>query len=89
MLVNFYFEKKRAMATGIAVCGSGFGTFLCAPFAAWLQDSYGWRGAHLIIGGLVLNCCVSMEVIVLNKYLKHYIETTAVIKTTTRATALP
>ncbi|KAK2727595.1 monocarboxylate transporter 14-like [Artemia franciscana] len=58
MLVNFYFEKKRAMATGIAVCGSGFGTFLCAPFAAWLQDSYGWRGAHLIIGGLVLNCCV-------------------------------
>ncbi|KAK2708470.1 hypothetical protein QYM36_014172 [Artemia franciscana] len=57
MLVNFYFEKKRAMATGIAVCGSGFGTFLCAPFAAWLQDSYGWRGAHLIIGGLVLNCC--------------------------------
>jgi hypothetical protein len=26
-----YFEKKRAFATGIAVCGSGLGTFIMAP----------------------------------------------------------
>ena len=29
--VSMYFEKKRAFATGIAVCGSGFGTFIFAP----------------------------------------------------------
>ena len=29
--VSIYFEKKRAFATGIAVCGSGLGTFLFAP----------------------------------------------------------
>merc|ERR1719350_453794 len=29
--VSMYFEKKRAFATGIAVCGSGFGTFIMAP----------------------------------------------------------
>jgi hypothetical protein len=29
--VSMYFEKKRAFATGIAVCGSGLGTFVMAP----------------------------------------------------------
>ena len=29
--VSMYFEKKRAFATGIAVCGSGLGTFIMAP----------------------------------------------------------
>ena len=29
--VSVYFEKKRAFATGIAVCGSGVGTFIMAP----------------------------------------------------------
>ena len=29
--VSVYFEKKRAFATGIAVCGSGLGTFIMAP----------------------------------------------------------
>ena len=29
--VSIYFEKKRAFATGIAVCGSGLGTFIFAP----------------------------------------------------------
>ena len=29
--VSMYFEKKRAFATGIAVCGSGIGTFIMAP----------------------------------------------------------
>jgi MFS family permease len=29
--VGYYFEKKRAMATGIAVCGSGIGTFIFSP----------------------------------------------------------
>jgi len=29
--VSIYFEKKRAFATGIAVCGSGLGTFIMSP----------------------------------------------------------
>ena len=31
VIVGYYFDKKRAFATGIAVCGSGIGTFLFAP----------------------------------------------------------
>ncbi|XP_077554117.1 monocarboxylate transporter 14-like isoform X1 [Haemaphysalis longicornis] len=56
--VTMYFEKKRAFATGIAVCGSGFGTFALAPFIEWLVHVYGWQGALLCTAGMVLNCCV-------------------------------
>jgi MFS family permease len=49
--VGFYFEKWRALATGIAVCGSGIGTFLMAPLCTALIDSFGWRGALLIQAG--------------------------------------
>ncbi|XP_046387669.1 monocarboxylate transporter 10 [Ischnura elegans] len=55
---GFYFEKWRALATGIAVCGSGIGTFLMAPLATWLIDSLGWRGALMIQAGIVLNCAI-------------------------------
>lgn len=56
--VTTYFEKRRAFATGIAVCGSGFGTFALAPFIEWLVHVYGWQGALLCTAGMVLNCCV-------------------------------
>ena len=56
--VGYYFEKKRAFATGIAVCGSGFGTFVFAPLAQLLLDNFDWKGANLILAGLILNCAV-------------------------------
>lgn len=54
--VTTYFEKKRSLATGIAVCGSGFGTFVFAPVINLLLTEYGWRGAMLIIAAIVLEC---------------------------------
>ncbi|KAJ8911075.1 hypothetical protein NQ315_015247, partial [Exocentrus adspersus] len=56
--VGYYFETKRSLATGIAVCGSGVGTFAFAPLATFLLESYGWRGANLILAGLILNCVI-------------------------------
>uniref|UniRef100_A0A6B2EBV1 Putative monocarboxylate transporter 12-like isoform x1 n=1 Tax=Phlebotomus kandelakii TaxID=1109342 RepID=A0A6B2EBV1_9DIPT len=56
--VTMYFEKYRSLATGIAVCGSGLGTFIFAPLTEHLIKSYGWRGAMLIIAGIVLNCMI-------------------------------
>merc|ERR1719356_2421458 len=53
--VGFYFESRRALATGISVCGSGVGTFLFAPIATLLLDEFGWKGANLIFAGLCLN----------------------------------
>ena len=43
VMVGFYFDKKRALATGIAVCGSGIGTFLFAPLANFLVAEYSWK----------------------------------------------
>lgn len=56
--VTQYFEAKRSLATGIAVCGSGFGTVVFAPVVDMLINNYGWRGTMLIFGGIVLNCII-------------------------------
>ncbi|KAK3603741.1 hypothetical protein CHS0354_023355 [Potamilus streckersoni] len=54
--IAYYFEEKRSFATGLAVCGSGLGAFIFNPFTKFLIDSYDWRGATLILGGIILNC---------------------------------
>ncbi|XP_065562598.1 uncharacterized protein LOC136028695 isoform X2 [Artemia franciscana] len=58
LLPHFYFEEKLARAIGISNCGRYFGILLFAPFATWLDDSYGWRIAHLIFSFVVLFCCL-------------------------------
>ncbi|XP_049869476.1 monocarboxylate transporter 9-like [Pectinophora gossypiella] len=58
VIVAYYFEKKRSLATGISVCGSGIGTFIFAPLTNVLLDEYGWRGTTLILAGLFLNMAV-------------------------------
>ena len=56
--VGYYFEKKRALATGISVCGSGVGTFVFAPLGTYLLEQYGWKGANIIFAALCLQCAV-------------------------------
>nr|XP_014103763.1 uncharacterized protein LOC106627946 [Bactrocera oleae]XP_036223550.1 uncharacterized protein LOC106627946 [Bactrocera oleae] len=56
--IAFWFDKKRTFATGIGASGTGIGTFLYAPLTQWLIDTYGWRGATLILAGTMLNTCV-------------------------------
>ena len=56
LAVGFYFEKRRALANGITMAGSGIGTFIYAPLSNYLQDKYSWRGALLILSGIVLHC---------------------------------
>jgi MCP family monocarboxylic acid transporter-like MFS transporter 14 len=56
--VGFYFEKWRALATGIGVCGSGIGTFMFAPITTALIESLGWRTALLCQGAIVFSSVV-------------------------------
>jgi len=56
--VTCYFEKQRSFATGIAVCGSGLGTFIFAPLTEVLIQTYFWKGALLIITAITLNCII-------------------------------
>ncbi|XP_047489367.1 monocarboxylate transporter 12-like isoform X2 [Penaeus chinensis] len=56
--VTGYFEKRRSFATGIAVCGSGIGTFAFSPFVEYLINELSWQNSLIIIAGLMLNCVV-------------------------------
>lgn len=58
VIVAFYFEKKRSLATGMAVAGSGIGTFLFAPFIQYLVDYWGWRLGFILLAGVFLNMVV-------------------------------
>ncbi|XP_053541095.1 monocarboxylate transporter 12-B isoform X1 [Ictalurus punctatus] len=58
IMVGVYFCERKAFAYGIAMSGSGIGTFVLAPVVQLLIEHYSWRGALLILGGLVANLCV-------------------------------
>lgn len=53
LTVGFYFERWRALATGLALCGSGVGTFAFAPLTAELIRALGWRMTVVIHGGKI------------------------------------
>lgn len=54
--VSFWFEVKRSLATGLAVCGSGIGTMIFSPLTRILLSEYGWKGTVLIVAAIMLNC---------------------------------
>uniref|UniRef100_A0A1B0AM52 Major facilitator superfamily (MFS) profile domain-containing protein n=1 Tax=Glossina palpalis gambiensis TaxID=67801 RepID=A0A1B0AM52_9MUSC len=58
VIIGFYFEKWRALATGLAMCGSGVGTFVFAPLSSYLLENYGWRQTMLVQGGIIVSCAI-------------------------------
>ncbi|XP_047439363.1 monocarboxylate transporter 2-like [Mugil cephalus] len=58
-IISKYFLSRRPLANGLAMAGSP--VFLCflAPLNQYLLEHFGWRGSLLILGGLMLNCCVA------------------------------
>lgn len=58
LTVGYYFERWRALATGIAMCGSGVGTFIMNPFSSYLIRELGWRGALVAQAFIILFCAV-------------------------------
>ncbi|MDP2931586.1 MAG: MFS transporter [Chloroflexota bacterium] len=49
-LVSRWFNKKRGLALGIVSSGSGMGTLVMAPFAAFLIVNLGWRMSYVVLG---------------------------------------
>jgi MFS family permease len=45
--ISSYFDKRRGIAIGIAVSGSGIGTALLPQYAQWLITNMGWRMAYV------------------------------------------
>ncbi|XP_069015970.1 monocarboxylate transporter 12-B [Embiotoca jacksoni] len=57
-LVGCYFRRRKALAYGVAMSGSGIGTFVLAPVVQLLIERYSWRGALLVLSAFVANLCV-------------------------------
>ncbi|XP_053391716.1 monocarboxylate transporter 12-B-like isoform X2 [Mercenaria mercenaria] len=57
-IVTDYFDKRLALASGIAECGAGLGTIIFGPLTEYLVSTYEWRGALFIISGIVSNIIV-------------------------------
>ncbi|XP_060951484.1 monocarboxylate transporter 12-B [Limanda limanda] len=57
-LVGGYFRRRAALAYGVAMSGSGIGTFVLAPAVQMLIERYTWRGALLVLSAFVANLCV-------------------------------
>jgi MFS family permease len=53
-ILAHWFEKKRGLASGIAVSGMGLGTFLLVPMSQQFINMWGWRLTFVITGCLVL-----------------------------------
>ncbi|XP_055973664.1 monocarboxylate transporter 2 [Sorex fumeus] len=58
-IIGRYFYKKRPLANGLAMAGSPVILSTLAPLSQYLLNNYGWKGSFLILGGLLLNTCVS------------------------------
>lgn len=52
--INNWFEKRKGLALGVALLGTGLFGFLVKPLTAWLVAEFGWRGAYVAIGLLPL-----------------------------------
>jgi len=56
--IAYWFDKKRALATGLGACGTGIGTLVYAPMTQYFIEEYGWRGTVLLLAGTFFNMCV-------------------------------
>ncbi|XP_038071621.1 monocarboxylate transporter 12-like [Patiria miniata] len=54
-LVGRCFTTNYGMAVGIGTAGGAVGMVTVGPFTQMLLDTYGWRGALLILGGLAVH----------------------------------
>lgn len=52
-LMTRWFERRRGLATSLAMSGTGVGSLLLAPLSAWLIARYGWQQSYLVYAGLI------------------------------------
>lgn len=58
IIVGYYFERYRAIATGIALCGCSAGILCLSPLFACCIDQYGWRRTAQLQAALLAACAV-------------------------------
>ncbi|XP_060586697.1 monocarboxylate transporter 5-like [Ruditapes philippinarum] len=59
LIIAFWFEHKRAFATGLTLTGAGVGVFIFTPLYRHLLDIHDWKNATVILAALFLNCAAA------------------------------
>lgn len=55
--VGQYFERRRTLANGLSVAGSGVGNFAIPPLIRLCVDEFGLAGALLVLSAIMLHVC--------------------------------
>ncbi|MCH8504335.1 MAG: MFS transporter [Ectothiorhodospiraceae bacterium] len=64
--IQRWFVRRRGFASGLAVSGIGVGTLVMPPLAVLLIESFGWRGAYFLLGGLAVVAGAGMALLIVN-----------------------
>lgn len=56
IVLGFYFERWRSLATGISLCGAGMGCTILPPALTTILNYCGWRFTFVIKGVILLIC---------------------------------
>lgn len=62
-VVSRWFYKKRGFAIGIAMSGTGLGTLVMAPFAAYMISNLGWRMSYVTLGIIAWIVVISLAML--------------------------
>ena len=52
--VNQRFDRRKGLALGVSLMGTGLFGFFSKPLLAWMTHDFGWRGAYIGLGLLPL-----------------------------------
>ncbi|CAF1393643.1 unnamed protein product [Adineta steineri] len=70
IMVGYYFEDKRAIATGIVTAGTGIGSITFGPLSRVLFNSFGWKYALVTLAAILLLCVICAALMVPLKPIK-------------------
>ncbi|XP_063338623.1 monocarboxylate transporter 6 [Pelmatolapia mariae] len=57
-ILGHYFVRRRVFANAMSSTGTALGLCTLPVLGNYLHIEYGWRGSFLILGAVLLNCCV-------------------------------
>lgn len=57
-ILGHYFVRRRAFANAMSSTGTALGLCVLPVLGNYLHIEYGWRGSFLVLGAVLLNCCV-------------------------------
>lgn len=58
IIIADYFDKKRGVATGICMAGSGVGSFVSAPLIGLLIQAFDWKFCMSVCACVIFQTCV-------------------------------